>query len=225
MLFKSKAIESYDNLNKSTHNTSRANLALSIAIIILLFMLLSKNETVVAIPSNFNEPITMEAGNTANKEFKIQWAISIATLLGNINKKNYEFVIDRVISLVPPELDPSKAESSILSMLEENELRGVRQEFTLSDAAYSTAVDYVWIFGEKKTISVRSGATDSTPWTFEIRIGARGGFPRILDIQQYPELVIPSKREREIAASMNENPNLVLEGSEIIKYEESKGKK
>lgn len=224
MIFKSKAIESYDNLNKSTHNTSRANFALSIAIVILLFMLLNKKETAIAVPPNFNEPITMEAGNIANKEFKIQWAISIATLLGNINKKNYQFVIDRVVSLVPPELDPSKAESSILSMLEENELRGVRQEFTLSDAAYSTAVDYVWIFGEKKTISVRSGATDATPWTFEIRIGARGGYPRILDIQQYPELVIPSKREREIAASMTERPNLILEGSEIIRYEDPKGK-
>jgi conjugal transfer pilus assembly protein TraE len=223
MLFKSKAIDSYDNLDKATMNTSRANLALSIAVVVLIIMLAMKSEIAVVTPSNFSEPITMEAGKIANKEFKIQWAISIATLLGNVNKKNYQFVIDRITNLIPPELNPAKAEASILAMLEENELRGVRQEFTLTDAAYSTAVDYVWIFGEKKTTSIRSGATDSSPWTFELRIGARNGSPKILDIQQYPELLIPSKREREIAIGMTQNPNMVLEGSEIIKYTEPKG--
>jgi conjugal transfer pilus assembly protein TraE len=225
MLIKSKAIESYDNLNKATHNTSRANLALAVGIVIVIVMLAMKSETVVVVPSNFNEPITMEAGKIANKEYKIQWAISIATLLGNVNKKNYQFVIERITNLIPPELNPAKAEASILAVLEENELRGVRQEFTLTDAAYSTAVDYVWIFGEKKTTSIRSGATDSTPWTFEVRIGARNGNPKILDIQQYPELLIPSKREREIAMVMTQNPNMVLEGSEIIKYKEPQGAK
>ena len=216
MLWKSKIKESYDNLNISNKNIGRSNLALSISVVLLLFMVMTKQTEVIVMPNDFKEPIVMN-GNSVTQEFKIQWGLMISNIIGNITPKNAKFVIDRVTKMIPLELNPDEAEATMAAAIEEMALRGVSQKFVPSDAIYSSVTDYVWVVGEQTTTSLKTGAADTTAYTFELKIGIRNGNPMILDIQQYPAAVNPAQREREIL--QGKNATTALDKDSVIKIE------
>ena len=215
--FKSKAKESYDNLNRTNKNIGRSNLALAIAVLFLALMVSMKKTEVVVMPNDFKEPIIMN-GDKISQEYKLQWALMIATLLGNITEKNSNFVIDRITKMVPAELNPEAVEASMVSGIEEMKMRGVREEFQPSDSIYSSITDYVWVVGQKTTTSVKSGAADTIAYTYEIRLGVRNGQPLILDIQQFEGAVNPAQREREIVKA--NKPRAISTHDTVIKYKE-----
>lgn len=217
MFWKSRAKESYDNLNKATNNVGRSNLALSIALVFSVGMNMTKQTEVIVMPNDFKEEIIMN-GNKINQEYKLQWGLMIATLLGNITEKNANFIIERIVKMVPAELGPEQVEASMVAAVEEMKMRGVKQEFKPSDTIYSSVTDYVWVVGQKTTTSIKSGAADTVAYTYEIEVGVRNGRPIILDIQQFEGAVNPAQREREINKA--NKPRAISTKDTVIKYSE-----
>ncbi|AEH16228.1 type IV conjugative transfer system protein TraE [Shewanella sp. SM101] len=215
MFWKSKIKESYDNLNVSNKNIGRSNLGLTVAVVFLTLMVMNKETEIIVMPNDFKEPIIMN-GNQITQEYKIQWGLMIATILGNVTPKNSKFVIDRITKMVPLELNPDEAEALMVSTIEEMTLRGVSEKFVPSDAIYSSITDYVWVVGEKTTTSLKTGAADSGSYTYELKIGVRNGSPMILDIQQYPHAVNPALRERELLQSKNSKAS--IDNDTVVKF-------
>lgn len=162
---------------------AQSNLALVIAVLVLSFAVLRKDETVVVVPPTFTEQITM-VGNKASEAYKTGWALFAANMVGNISQRNMGFVVDTIGKMFKAQ-ERDDFEALLKAQVQALQARSVRENFTALDLIYNSQVDTAWVYGDKKTISVRSGASTTQKWTYEIRIEARNGQPKIIHFDQY----------------------------------------
>ncbi len=171
---------------------AQGNLALAIAVLGLTYAVLSKEETVVVVPPTFTEEITF-VGNQASEAYKTGWGLFAANLAGNISERNSQFVADTLRKMFKAK-DAGDFERQLMAQVEALKVRGVRENFTPLDLIYNSEVDTVWVYGDKKTVSVRSGASTTQKWTYEVRIVASTGMPKIIHFTQYEGA--PNTRKR-----------------------------
>lgn len=192
MFGNSKALRSWSHAIALGRYLAQGNLVLAIAVLFLSYSVLTKNETVVVVPPTFTEEITM-VGNKASESFKTGWALFTANMAGNISGKNSKFVVDTLRKMFYAK-DAEDYEKQLLAQVEALKVRGVRENFTPLDLIYNSEVDTTWIYGDKKTVSTRSGAATTQKWTYEIRIAASTGHPKIVHFTQYAGA--PNTRKR-----------------------------
>ncbi|HBC3404925.1 TPA: hypothetical protein KDY05_002201 [Vibrio parahaemolyticus] len=192
MFKNSNALRSWSSSVALSRFLVQSNLALAIAVVALAYAALSKDETVIVVPPTFTEEITM-AGNNASESYKTGWGLFAANMAGNISDRNASFVVDTLRKMFLAR-DADDYERQLLSQVEALKVRGVRENFTPLDLIYNSQVDTVWVYGDKKTTSTRSGATTTQKWTYEIKIAARNGQPKITHFSQYAGA--PNTRKR-----------------------------
>ncbi|WP_256384981.1 TraE/TraK family type IV conjugative transfer system protein [Photobacterium toruni] len=183
MFSKSKSIKSWSQSVSHAGIMNQIALALTVAVIVLIFMVMSKKETVIVVPPTFNEEITF-VGNQASEAYKTGWGLFTANLAGNISERNQAFVVDTLRKMFRAK-DADNFEHQLQAQVDALKVRGVRESFTSLDLIYNSDVDLVWVYGDKKTVSTRTGASTTQKWTYEIRITASNGMPKIDHFSQY----------------------------------------
>lgn len=144
---------------------------------------LDKPVTVVT-PPNMNEEIRV-IGNKASESYKTQWALFYSTMLGNINPKNIQFIMDYIIKSLSPELQ-GRIAAELQSQINIMQTRGVDQTFTPIDIYFDEKNDMVYVWGTKTTkLTNVSDKQETSKWTYEWVIGLRQGMPRIAYANQY----------------------------------------
>ena len=184
MFQNAKAVRSWSHSISLARVLGQSNLVLAIAVVVLVYVALTKEETVVIVPPTFTEEITF-VGNQASEAYKTGWGLFAANMAGNISDRNSAFVVDTLRKMFSVQ-DADDYERQLLSQVEALKVRGVRENFTPLDLIYNSEVDTVWVYGDKKTVSTRSGASTIQKWTYQIRIIASSGMPKITHFSQYP---------------------------------------
>lgn len=178
---------------------------------ICVFKLVFMNDPVVVVrPPNQTKDIVI-TGNKANEEYKKQWGLSIATLIGNINKNNVEFITNYVVSMLAPKLQ-AQNEQKLRGAAALLAAKGIDQTFTPSDITYDSVNDVVYVWGTKKTTLLNvSKDPETSKWTYEIVLGINNGAPRIAYLDQYagmPNLKKSSVNGVDLASSVSELPDV-----------------
>jgi len=174
-----KSLTDFNN-SKTTNRITIT--ALSIAVAFLAWQNTKTHTETIVVPHEFTEEIRV-SHNQANEHFKIRWAWSVASLLGNSNHRNAEFVVQNVRQLLSPYLR-SELSEMLLQEARMLQVRGVRQSFVIEDAIYDPVKDLVWVIGQR-TISAGSRSQNSNRWTYELRIQSRNGRPYITHLNTY----------------------------------------
>lgn len=184
-------------------------------LILLLGLCIGKlvffNDPVVIMrPPNQTKEIVV-TGNKANEEYKKQWALSIATLIGNINKNNVEFITNYVVSMLAPKLQ-AQNEQKLRGAAALLAAKGIDQTFTPSDITYDAVNDVVYVWGTKSTTLLNvSTKPETSKWTYELVLGINNGSPRIAYLDQYagmPNLKKSTVNGVDLASSVNELPDV-----------------
>ncbi|MBH0061750.1 hypothetical protein I6E85_11340 [Pseudoalteromonas sp. NZS71] len=179
---------------------------------VLACALAFKDTEVIATPPNFTQPLVV-AGNVANKEYKLRWAVAAASIAGNLSKDNADFVLNQLDSMLSPYLRqqilPSlKKEVQILIA------RDAEQTFVIKDAIYDPVKDLVWIWGDR-TIKLKATANNiNLPqrWTYEFRIKPFSERAAITHFNSYKGL----PKNRDVEYLVEENPMLTAELKKVI---------
>ena len=179
---------------------------------VLACALAFKDTEVIATPPNFTQPLVV-AGNVANKEYKLRWAVAAASIAGNLSKDNADFVLNQLDSMLSPYLRqqilPSlKKEVQILIA------RDVEQTFVIKDAIYDPVKDLVWIWGDR-TIKLKATANNiNLPqrWTYEFRVKPFSERAAITHFNSYKGL----PKNRDVEYLVEENPMLTAELKKVI---------
>ncbi|MDN3384483.1 TraE/TraK family type IV conjugative transfer system protein [Pseudoalteromonas sp. APC 3358] len=179
---------------------------------VLACALAFKDTEVIATPPNFTQPLVV-AGNVANKEYKLRWAVAAASIAGNLSKDNADFVLNQLDSMLSPYLRqqilPSlKKEVQILIA------RDAEQTFVIKDAIYDPVKDLVWIWGDR-TIKLKATANNiNLPqrWTYEFRVKPFSERAAITHFNSYKGL----PKNRDVEYLVEENPMLTAELKKVI---------
>lgn len=167
------------------HSRTMTQIALGLtAVIIVQTIMLFRQETVVVVtPPNFTEAFTI-VGDQVSEPYKSGFALFAANLAGNVSSKNADFVVKTLKTMFPVQY-ADEYENQLRAQIAALKARGVTEQFLSLDLIYNKAADTVWVYGDKRTISKKSGSQTTMKWTYEIRIAASNGYPKILHFVQY----------------------------------------
>lgn len=208
----SKVIKSISEIKASTTQNKVIQYGLLGICTVLACALAFKDTKVIATPPNFSKPLVV-AGNVANKEYKLRWAVAAASIAGNLSKDNADFVLNQIDSMLSPYLRQQilpalKKEVQILIA------RDAEQSFVIKDAIYDPEKDLVWIWGDR-TIKLKSTSNKSNlphRWTYEFRIEPFSERAAIKHFNSYKGL----PKNRDVEYQVEENPMLSSEIKKAI---------
>ena len=188
------------------YNTAiNVSVLLSIAVVALalsnVFLIREVNKrliTQVVIPPNFTEQISMR-GQEVSESFQTAWAIFVAEKIGNISSSRMTLTV-KVIQKMIPESAWESVHKEMKLQLSRLQIRKIEEKYAATDVSFDPTTNIVWVTGEKETKSIRTGKTNSELWTFEVKIVAQNGFPKIIHLQQYPGSPNTRARSRAISA-------------------------
>ncbi len=150
--------------------------------LLMAVAVLAKKPVVVVTPStiNGNHEIT---SSTANAQYKQDWGLAFATILGNTTPDN----IETIIETIKPYLHPSIYQPTVLGLHEE--AQALSQEkivtyFKLLAVRYQHSRDLVFITGDATTEGT-VGKPNKQKRTYEFRIGVDSYRPVILSFRAY----------------------------------------
>jgi conjugal transfer pilus assembly protein TraE len=164
------------------------NGGLVVVIMALSFQILMTKPVAIATPPNYSEPIQM-IGNQANAAYKKQWGIFVANMLGNVNLRNVDIVLDTMKSMLSLS-DYDALNEQVSGLVKALDIRDQYQQYTVLDVFYDNKYDKVIIYGERKLVDrkKRSSEDDSSRpvrWTYELTVISANGTPKLTTIDQY----------------------------------------
>jgi len=150
--------------------------------ITLTIAVLVKKPVVVAIPTQFNGTHEI-AANTANAQYKQDWGLAFAEILGNTTPNN----ISAVINIIKPYLHPAIYQKTVTGLREEG--NSLQEEkivtyFKVLAVRYQHSRDLVFITGDATTEGT-IGKKNKQKRTYEFRIGVDSYRPVILSFRAY----------------------------------------
>ncbi|WP_288987703.1 TraE/TraK family type IV conjugative transfer system protein [uncultured Pseudoalteromonas sp.] len=199
---KSAAIKTFQGAIASNNITRVSNLFLSVAVVLSLITLFFKDAEVIAIPEqNMFGELSIQ-GQKANQNYQQAWAYSTATLIGNLNPQNVKFVTKTLMNMLSPNLQ-LEIEPMLNSQAEMIKMRDIRQVFIVEDLMHEPTTDLISVWGQKITFIGGEPKAD-TKWSYEFKVLARNGRPKITHIDQYPGT--PRKRKQAMDARGSADP-------------------
>lgn len=173
-------------INHSRHLTYMMWLLL-VANTFLVFKVVNQDVISTTVPPNFSEEVQF-IGKNANSTYKKQWGIFVADLLGNVNVRNKEIVLNTLKSMLSPR-DYEELDAQITAHVNALDIRDQIQNFNSMDIYYDRKFDKVIVYGER-TITDRKKVTreeNRRPlrWTYELEMRSRNGQPWIKSVNQY----------------------------------------
>ncbi|MFA0037759.1 TraE/TraK family type IV conjugative transfer system protein [Vibrio sp. 10N.261.52.A1] len=154
----------------------------------LAFKVMTAKPVTVVTPPNFSEEIVM-IGNKANSGYKKQWGIFIASMLGNVNVRNVDIVLDTLKPMLSIR-DYEELNEQVISHVKALDIRDQVQEFNVLDVFYDNKYDKVIVYGERKLTERKKRGNKSDErravrWTYELKIANAHGSPKMQSIDQY----------------------------------------
>ena len=199
---KSASVRSFKSMVASNNISRVANLFLSITVALSALTLFFKDSEVVVIPEqNYFGELTIQ-GDKANQNYQQAWAYSVSTLIGNINSQNIDFVKKIMMKMLSPQLQV-EIEPMLDKQAEMIKMRDIRQVFIADDLIHEPETDLITIWGQKITFIGGEPKAD-TKWSYEFKITARNGRPKITHLDQYPGT--PRKRKQAMEARGDAEP-------------------
>lgn len=180
---KSGLLTSWSEAIASRNISVAANLLLSIAILILAGALFLKAPHTIAITQDNIFGDFEVKGDRANQNFQQSWAFAIANLLGNIDQSNVKFVKTAILNVLSPRLKVTM-EPLLERQVELINQRGVKQIFIADDLIHEPETDLIAVWGKKITF-IENKIRDTERWTYEFKILAKNGKPKVVYLNQY----------------------------------------
>lgn len=160
-----------------------SNLLLALSVLILVGMLFFKAPHTIALTETSVFGDMEVIGDKANQNYQQSWAFSVANLLGNIDQSNIKFVKTAVMNVLSPKLKV-EMEPLLERQVELIKARGVKQMFMVDDLIHEPETDLIAVWGKKLTY-VDNKLRDTERWTYEMKIIAKNGKPRVVYLNQY----------------------------------------
>lgn len=192
----SHAIKTFRGMVASNNITRVSNMLLSGGLLLCLGIIFFKDAEVIAIPEqNMFGELSIQ-GTKANQNYQQAWAYSISSLIGNINPQNVSFVKKTMMNVLSPHLQ-LQIEPMLDRQAEMIKMRDIRQVFIAEDLMHEPTTDLITVWGQKITFIDGKPKAD-TKWSYEFKIVANNGRPKVTHIDQYPGT--PRKRNEAMAA-------------------------
>lgn len=159
-----------------------SNIALSVVVLILGYILLTRDQVIVMVPPQLEAEATIINGK-GNEEYQKRFAFSFASLVGNANPKNVGFIVQQMDKSFSPALKEA-AGQSIENAVRILRSRGLESTFIMDDMLYNKHKDLVWVWGTR--IVKGEGIPPITEaYTYEFQIKPVNGFPRVTHYLAY----------------------------------------
>ncbi len=211
VLDKVPALKRYNTAINTSVILSGACLALSISNVMLVGEVNERLITQIVTPPNFVEEISMR-GSQVSESYQTSWAVFVAEKIGNISPSRMDLTT-QIIRKMIPEQAWELVNKEMRQQLSRLQIRKIEEKFAATDVTFDPKTQIVWVTGEKETTSIRTGKTSSELWTFEVKIAAVNGFPKILHLKQYAGSPNARSRSKEIQSTgENMNYNSAPEG-------------
>ena len=200
--------QSYRSLKTEAGLTRVALAFSSVAIALLSFNALTKNQTVVITPYTMQKTGWVSESNSS-QSYKEAWALSLAQLLGNVSPGNLDFVQNRLSPLLPANLyeDTMTNIRAQVIMMKENR---VTTSFDPLEIVYERSSDKVFVYGKYSSQS-QSIKPKREKRTYEFKLSMDNYLPQITHIDTYADephtqarLEQLKKKQREQAKKDNE---------------------
>ncbi|PTC00943.1 hypothetical protein C9975_04785 [Thalassospira xiamenensis] len=207
----SKVLASLKDLESIKKIQLMINSALAISVVMLTFMVAIEDTVAVVTPAHFSQELRV-SHNQANEHYKVRWAWSAASLAGNINDKNADFVVDELGRMFSPYLKTAIL-PSIRREVQIVAARKAEQRFAIEDAIYEPQNDVVFIWGYRELRLDNNTTPVKERWTYEFRIEPFTGRPAITHFDSYPG----PPRSKNPKYKVEYNPMLPAELEDAIK--------
>ncbi|MBX2807143.1 MAG: type IV conjugative transfer system protein TraE [Cellvibrionaceae bacterium] len=158
---------------------------LVVAILLLIYMLLSKDQIVVIQPETLGTESWITK-NSASESYKESWGLFLAQMTGNITPANVDFLKDRFKPLLSPAIYADVIDSFEIQAMNIKNDR-VTMRFEPRFVEYEKNSDKVFVYGYS-FFKGTTGKEDRTDRTYEYRIKIANYAPLIVDINTYEGL-------------------------------------
>ena len=178
--------------------------------IVSVFGWIGKDQLVLILPPNTNEKVEISRMN-ASQSYKKAWALFIASLLGNINPENAEFIKASLANMVTGEIKLAMNEQ-IAMAIEQLKQEKVSAVFEVRQVIYEPETDHVFVAGHTNLVGA-GGKTNTSDQTYEFKIDVNQYSPLITYLSIYtggPKTAAVLAVEREKEESIRKqaaNPN------------------
>lgn len=178
------------NIFRDTWNGTKAENKFFRTVIILQLIvtigivgyLISRDQIVVLSPPEVHEKMQVSK-NTANPAFKKSWALYIATLMGNVNVGNADFVVSEVTGMMRPDVEIA-FKSSLAQQLEVIKRNQVSISYEPNQVYFEKETSKIFVIG-KSLITGTAGKSNKVPRVFELELDIQHYSPVITLIETY----------------------------------------
>ena len=180
----SKVIGSLKEAQETKKTQTIINGVLAASVLGLVMTVAMEDTVAVVTPPQFSEELRVSQ-NQANEHYKVRWAFAAASLAGNVNDKNAQFVTEQLGLMLSPYLRDAilptiRRQAQIVAA------RKAVQRFTIEDAVYEPKNDVVFIWGHRELQINKNDQPSKERWTYEFRIQPFTGRPAITHFDSYP---------------------------------------
>jgi len=186
--------DTYEGLIQSRRMHQIALVGLSIALVLLAIVAVSKRAPVIIDPPGLSERGVIEPSN-ANAAVLEAWGMHFAQLLGNATPRSAEFVADAL----SPHIDGSAHEALITAIREQAETIKSEQisvQFTPTTVFYVPEDRYVVVSGEYVIHGLRNSQSRSVR-TYEVGVRVRNYQVSVTSLDTYDGPWQPNKAKRQ----------------------------
>ena len=156
----------------------------------------------VFVPPSLNEKVEVSV-NRASESYKKAWALFVATLLGNINPDNSDFIRTQLDNMVTGEIKLAINEQ-IASAIDQLKLEKVSTVFRIRVVLFEPESDHVFVSGHSNMVGV-GGKTNVVDQTYEFKIDVKQYSPLITFMSIYnggPRTLAVLEKERQAEENM-----------------------
>lgn len=183
---------SYEALGQSNRMLMVTALCLAISLVCMSFILLTRHERVVLVPSYIDQRMEV-SWNSANQAYYKSFAVQVAMLIGNVTPGTLKFTTDYLGMVMSAEVY-SKVKPQLTAYgKDESFLRGtVFSYFTVQALHFEDKVNKVFVTGflnsSPMQIATGPGASriETKQVTYEMQFKMSNGRPLIVAFDSYP---------------------------------------
>jgi|TARA_R110000796_G_scaffold50909_5_gene120205 hypothetical protein len=213
----SRISKTYADYVASKKANTITTVSLSVAVVILLAMNISKDEIIVMVPPNITEDAVIVNGK-ANGEYQKRFALPLAIMIGNTSYQNVDFVNAEIRKMFSPFL-VQNVEQKLINEARIFKARELQQSFVVEDMIYSDTQNIVWVWGSK-TLKGKGRKPLKENYTFEFQVTSSNGYPRVTHFKGYDghpnsSKIISSSKETKTQYYTEEQLSLA-EGLEVV---------
>jgi conjugal transfer pilus assembly protein TraE len=170
--------------------------------IVSVYGWISKDQLVVFVPPSLNEKVGVSV-NSASESYKKAWALFVATLLGNINPDNSDFIKTQLDGMVTGEIKLAISEQ-IADAIDQLKLEKVSTVFQIRVVLFEPESDHVFVSGHSNMVGI-GGKTKVADQTYEFKIDVKQYSPLITYLSIYsgePRTLAVLEKERQAGENM-----------------------